>query len=169
MPSAPCAPASPSGRCPAVARAMPEPTTTPSWQPSARPAGGAASTRTTSWSTTTAASSIPDGGMLDACRGPAVQVPGSRPNRAKKGPLRKSDHRIVQNVAPRGLPRPGKTRDYPPSRAFMAENVSPYVALYLLETSADGTMLSLSIFSTDSYILPLFIISRLRRSFWTAP
>ena len=31
------------------------------------------------------------------------------------------------------------------------------VALYLLETSADGTMLSLSIFSTDSYILPLFM------------
>ena len=58
-------------------------------------------------------------------RGSAVQVPGFRPNHAKKGPLRKSDHRIVQNVAPRGLPRPEKTRnDYPPSRAFTVENVA---------------------------------------------
>ena len=57
VPGAPCAPASPPGRCPAAARAMPAPTTTPSWQPSARPAGGAASTRTTSWSATCTAAS----------------------------------------------------------------------------------------------------------------
>ena len=61
-------------------------------------------------------------------RDPAVQVSGSRPNHAKKGPLRKSDHRIVQNAAPRGLPRPGKTRnDYPPSRALTAENVAQMI------------------------------------------
>ena len=37
-------------------------------------------------------------------------------------------------------------------------NLAPYVALYLLDyLLSDGTMLSLSTFSTDSYILPLFI------------